>query len=162
MHRRRKELGRSIVLSGFSPKAFRYFRIGHDQSVPGITQKEIGKRLNRSEQTIQRRLSNRTRVRAGIAPITRRRVIQKLTPDVQKRFTEYLDYINTNYASVTLDDCIIQIGRIKIGEEQPQAYRLLTNVYEFNFPLLSARRARSRVNRLAKTIEKRTMQRRTA
>jgi hypothetical protein len=160
----RKELGRSVILPGFRPKAsaFRYFRIGHDQSVPGITQKEVGKRLNRSEQTIQRRLSNRTRVRAGIAPITRRRVIQKLTPDVQKRFTEYLDHINTNYASVTLDDRIIQIGRIKIGEEQPQVYRLLTNVYEFNFPLLSAKRARSRVNRLAKTIEERTMQRRTA
>jgi hypothetical protein len=160
--RRRKELGRSIVLSGFRPKAFRYFRIGHDQSVPGITQKELSKRLNRSEQTIQRRLSNRTRVRAGIAPITRRRVIQKLTPDVQKRFTEYLDHINANYASVTLGDRTIQIGRITIGNEPPTVFRLLTNVYEFNFPLLSAKRARSRVNRLAKTLEERAMQRRTA
>jgi hypothetical protein len=161
--RRRKELGRSIVLSGFRPKkAFRYFRIGHDQSVPGITQKELSKRLSRSEQTIQRRLSNRTRVRAGIAPITRRRVIQKLTPDVQKRFTEYLDHINANYASVSLGDRVIQIGRIAIGEEQPQVYRLLTNVYEFDFPLLSAKRARSRVNRLAKTTKERAMQRRTA
>jgi hypothetical protein len=160
--RRRKELGRSIVLSGFRPKAFRYFRIGHDQSVPGITQKEIGKRLNRSEQTIQRRLSNRTRVRAGIAPITRRRVIQKLAPDVEKRFSEYLNHINANYASVSLGDRIIQIGRIKIGEEQHQVYRLLTNVYSFDFPLLSARRARARLNRLAKTIEERAMQRRTA
>jgi hypothetical protein len=160
--RRRKELGRSIVLSGFRPKAFRYFRIGHDQSVPGITQKEIGKRLNRSEQTIQRRLSNCTRVRAGIAPITRRRVIQTLAPDVEKRFSEYLNHINANYASVSLGDHIIQIGRIKIGEEQHQVYRLLTNIYAFDFPLLSARRARARLNRQAKAIEERAMQRRTA
>lgn len=151
--RRRKEAGRSMISSGFQARAFRYFRIGHDQSVPGVTQAEIANRLGRCDRTIRRRLSNKTRVRSGIAPLNRRRVLQTLPPDVQKRYSEYLKHIHSDFASVQYGDRIIQIGRIKIGEEESRVYRLLSNIYEFAFPLLTARRARSRLKRLAKRIQ---------
>jgi hypothetical protein len=150
--KRRKELGRSVVLRGFKSRSFRYFRIAPDQLVPGITQKDMALRLNRSVRTIRRRLSNTTRIRYGIAPLNRRRVLQKLEPDTEKHFAEYLDSIHANYASVGYGDRIIQIGRIKIGEEAPQVYRLLTNIYNFDTPfeLMSARCARSRFKRAIK------------
>jgi uncharacterized protein YnzC (UPF0291/DUF896 family) len=150
--KRRKELGRSVVLRGFKSRSFRYFRIAPDQLVPGITQKDMALRLNRSVRTIRRRLSNTTRIRYGIAPLNRRRVLQKLEPDTEKHFAEYLDSIHANYASVGYGDRIIQIGRIKIGEEAPQVYRLLTNIYHFDTPfeLMSARCARSRFKRAIK------------
>jgi hypothetical protein len=151
--RRRKEAGRSGVSTGFTPRAFRYFRIDHDQSVPGVTQREIATRSNRSDRTIRRRLSNTTRIRCGLRPLNRRRVLQTLPPDAEKRFSQYLNHIHADYASVEYGDRIIQIGRVKIGEEAVRVYRLLTNIYEFDFPLLSARRARSRVNRLSKRIK---------
>lgn len=154
--KRRSERGRSVVLQGFKSRGFRMFRIGFDQLVPGITQEEIGKRLNRSTRTIKRRLANTTRIRYGIAPLNRRRVIQKLAPDVEKRFGQYLDHMNLDFASVSYGDRIIQIGRFKVGEEAPQVYRLLTNVYDVNesaFVLLSARCARSRVKRIIKRLQ---------
>ncbi len=151
--RRRKEAGRSAVSPGFQARAFRFFRIAHDQSVPGVTQAEIANRLGRCDRTIRRRLSNATRIRCGLRPLNRRRVLQTLPPDVQKRYSEYLNHIHSDFASVQYGDRIIQIGRIKIGEETAQVYRLLTNVYEFNFPLLSMRRTRARLKRLVKAIE---------
>jgi predicted transcriptional regulator len=151
--RRRKEAGRSAVSPGFQARAFRFFRIAHDQSVPGVTQSEIASRLGRCDRTIRRRLSNATRIRCGLRPLNRRRVLQTLPPDVQKRYSDYLNHIHSDFASVQYGDRIIQIGRIKIGEEEPRVYRLLSNIYEFDFPLLSARRARARLKRLVKRIE---------
>lgn len=157
--KKRKERGRSVVLRGFKSRSFRFFRIGFDQLVPGVTHDEISKRLGRSSRTIARRLSNTTRIRYGIAPLHRRRVIQKLAPDVEKRATEYLNHMHLDFASLSLGDRIVQIGRFKIGEEAPQIYRLLTNVYSFNddaFVLLSARCARARTKRLIKRIKEKS------
>lgn len=129
-------------------RPFRFFRIRPEQFVPGATQKEIGQQLNRSERTIQRRLSNRNRIRCGIAPLNRRRVLREFPKDVEKRLDEYLIHLGTDFASVEVGGEIIQVGRISIGEEGPRVYRLLTNIYEFTFPLLSSKRARNRVKNL--------------
>ena len=129
-------------------RAFRYFRIRPEQFVPGTTQKDISQQLNRSERTIQRRLSNRTRIGYGIAPLNRRRVLREFPKDIEKRLSEYLTHIGTDFASVEFGGDLIQIGRISIGDEGPRVYRLLTNIYEFNFELLGSKRARSRVKNL--------------
>lgn len=129
-------------------RPFRFFRIRPEQFVPGTTQRDIGQQLNRSERTIQRRLSNRNRVGYGIAPLNRRRVLREFPKEVEKRLDEYLTHIGTDFASVEFGGEIIQVGRISIGEEGPRVYRLLTNIYEFSFPLMSNKRARSRVKHL--------------
>jgi hypothetical protein len=160
--KRRQELGRSVVVQGFKPRSYRMFRIRFDQLVPGVTQEEIGKRLGRSTRTIKRRLNNTTRIRYGIAPLNRRRVIQELAPDVEKRFADYLNHMNLDFASVKYGNLVIQIGRFKVGEEKVRIYRLLTNAYDFNenaFTLLSARCARARTKRLLKRIKEQRLPR---
>ena len=138
--------GRSVNFTGFKSRRFRFYRISPDQIVPGVTQKQVAKHLGRDERTIRRRSSNRQRARYGIAPLNRRRVLKELPPDVEKRFTEYLSQTNVNFAAVAYGDSIIQIGRIKIGNEPFRTYRLLTNIYEFDFQLIRARRVRAKLN----------------
>lgn len=153
----RKGMRKSGLCRGFKPRrAFRFFRIRFDQSVPGITQVELGKRLGRTERTIRRRLSNKSRARWGIAPLNRRRVIQEFTPAVEKRMGEYLQALRTDFVSVAFGDRTIQVGKIKIGNEAARPYRLLTNIYEFGFELLSGRKHRAKLNRLAGRIQSNT------
>jgi len=126
---------------------FRYFRIRSHEVVATVSQKTIASRMGRSERTIQRRLSNKNRIRWGTHSLTRRRVIQEFDNDRIAAAVQYHLQADTgsNFGTIRIGDRKAIVGVIKIGKEKPKAYRLLPNVYAANFELIGGETLRRRI-----------------
>jgi hypothetical protein len=136
-----------------SKASFRFFRIGPNDAAPGISQAKVAKLQGRSSKTISRRLQNVNRVRWGLEPLDRRRVIQRFPEDQEDLIRYRLDDLKVKYAALEHEGKLIQVGLLKLRNDKARPFLMLTNVYGCNNVLVAARSTRKRLKRFLNEAE---------
>ncbi|MGL5719485.1 MAG: hypothetical protein ACRCYP_01640 [Alphaproteobacteria bacterium] len=134
---------------------FRFFRIGSWDSCPGVSQKCVARNLNRSRTTITRRMNNKKRDDWGCSVLAKRRVVQRFEPKVEAAVRYHLlADLRSTHGTIRRNGQIMTVGILQVGKESPQAYRLLTNIYDLNHMLKAKRGLRRSVKAHNKRFNK--------
>ncbi|MGL5065542.1 MAG: hypothetical protein ACRC62_36700 [Microcoleus sp.] len=128
---------------------FRFFPISGHQRVAGVSQLWLSKKLDRSETTARRRLSNAKRREYGLDPLQRRRVVYEITDQNLAARVEFYLYaeVRSSFGVMLLDGRPTVVGMIDIGSGR-KAYILYTNVYQTQIDVFACKGLRYRLNRL--------------